>query len=126
MGDTSRLEKRARAVRARAAVRGWEYRQRHHSKGCWARLCRVLAHAERAYALDAASLDQLAAEGWREEPVGAEFHPARRLVWLTAERLAKLPSRRSVPVNLVTAQSERFLALVAFSPRAEPGEPSGA
>jgi hypothetical protein len=40
-----RMQDRARSVRARAAVRGWQYRQRHLAAGVCFRLRRVLADA---------------------------------------------------------------------------------
>jgi hypothetical protein len=39
---TSSLERRARQVRSRAAVRAREYRQRRHAKGAWGRFRRLL------------------------------------------------------------------------------------
>ena len=46
------LERRARQVRARVAVRAWEYRQRKLSKGVWFRLRRVLVDASSAALLE--------------------------------------------------------------------------
>ncbi len=48
---TQALERRAVQVYARAAVRAWEYRQRHHARGVWGRLRRLLAFSSKAYAI---------------------------------------------------------------------------
>ncbi|HEV8358624.1 MAG TPA: hypothetical protein VGX21_05695 [Methylomirabilota bacterium] len=45
------LERRVRQVRSRVAVQAWEYRQRHHAKGVWMRLRRILADAQAAYVI---------------------------------------------------------------------------
>jgi hypothetical protein len=100
------LQKRAAQVRAQAAVRRWEYRQRHHSKGVWDRLRGVLARTEVAYAVSDEVATRLIAEGSRPESVGQELHPPKTLIFASAQRAGQIPTRRAIPVRL----GEQFLA----------------
>jgi hypothetical protein len=63
---TTDLERRVRLVRA------WEFRQRHHAKGMWMRLRRVLADAQSAYVIPSVEAQKLLAEGYAAHPVGRE------------------------------------------------------
>ena len=93
---TDALERRARQIRARAAVRAWEYRQRHTAKGTWFRLRRALADAKECWVLTDDAVGELVAEGLEPLPVGAELEPAKRIFVLPAERLATLTGRRQI------------------------------
>ena len=57
------IAERVKAVRARARVRRWEYRQRNLAHGAWDRFRAALAHAREAYAIDDATAAELLAEG---------------------------------------------------------------
>jgi hypothetical protein len=112
---TGELQRRARQIRARAAVRAWEYRQRNHAKGTWFRLRRVLAEAREAWAIDTADADRLVAEGYIPEPVGFELAPSKRIFFAPQERLAAIGGRRPLRVGLgADLLRERCLALVRF------------
>ena len=54
-----RLRRRAAEVRARSAIRRWEYRQRHNAKGTWFRLRRVLADARQVFATSEAVVQRI-------------------------------------------------------------------
>jgi len=115
---TAALHRRAREIQGRLAVRAWEYRQRHHSKGVWFRLRRVLADAAFAYSIDDADADALAREGPVELAVGRELAPAKRLLFVSAVRTESLPSRQPVAVRLgADLLGARNLALVPFERR---------
>jgi len=110
------LERRVRALRARSAVRAWDYRQRRHARGAWFRLRRVLADAEAAFVLAPEDARQLLAEGYRAEPAGSEFDPPKLILFAPAERVARLASAQPIPVRLdgrLLAASR--LALIPFS-----------
>jgi hypothetical protein len=110
-----KLERRVKEVRARATVRAWEYRQRHHAKGAWARFRRVLVDAEAAYAVADVEMHRLLEEGFRAVPVGAEFQPEKTLVFAPVDRVAQIRDRREVPLRLGPAlMQERRLVLVPF------------
>lgn len=109
------LHERLRAVRARRLVRTWELRQRHHSKGVWDRLRRVLADARAAYAVEASTIEQLLAEGYVAEAVGAELQPEKTILFLDDSRLQRLPSARPIALHLdATLLRERYLVLQRF------------
>ena len=110
------LERRARQIRSRAAIRAWEYRQRRHANGTWFRFRRVLADAAEAYQVPPAVMDELVATGVRCEPVGMELEPPRRIVFLSRERTQQLPGRQRVALQLGPALlAARDLVLVAFA-----------
>jgi len=110
------LERRVREVRSRVAVRAWEYRQRHHAKGVWMRLRRILADAQAAYVIPDGEAGRLVAEGFRSEAVGRELEPPKVILFLPAERVARLTGAREIPVRLeVELLEARALALVRFS-----------
>ena len=112
---TDTLHRRARLMRERMLIRGWEYRQRHHAKGMWYRLRRSLADAAEAWEIDDRDADRLATLGHAELPVGVELHPPKRIFFVTPHELAALPSRRRIPVRLGGKLLEaRNLALVTF------------
>lgn len=94
------LERRVRQLRSRMIVRSWDYRQRRHARGAWFRLRRVLADARAAYVIPCDAARMLIAEGRQAEPVGGELEPPKLIVFVHAERLARIPSARPVPLRL--------------------------
>jgi len=57
----------------------------------------------------------LLAEGYRSEPVGAELEPAKTIIFAPAERIARLPTAREIPISLQAEMLEaRCVALVRF------------
>ena len=111
----AKLHRRLRLHESRLAVRRWEYRQRHHSKGVWARLRRVLAMAEHAYIVDDEQVAALVREGFRPEPVGHEVEPPRTWIFVPPERAAALHDAQPVPLRLgATLLGASALVLVRF------------
>lgn len=111
----SSLEARVRQLRSRVVIRSWVYRQRHHARGVWFRLRRVLADTSAAYVLPSDEARKLIAEGCRAEPVGDELEPPKLIVFAPAERVAQIPSARPVPVRLSGELLEaECLALTRF------------
>ena len=94
------LEQRARQYRSRMLIRAWDYRQRHHARGVWYRLRRLLAGTSRAYVVSVRDAAQLGAEGFADEPVGRAIAPPKVIVCVPQERVAALASAREVPVRL--------------------------
>jgi hypothetical protein len=112
---TPALERRLRQVRSRLAVRAWTYRQRRHAKGVWMRLRRVLAEARSAYAIASSEAERLVAEGFRPESVGLELQPPKVILFVPAERTARIAGAREIPVRLEAALLDApALALVRF------------
>ena len=106
---------RVKAVRARARVRRWEYRQRNLAHGAWDRFRAALAHASEAYVIDDATAAALLAEGYETDDRGRGLEPPRTLVWITAARAAELQSQ---PIELrldAALLGARCLALVPFA-----------
>ena len=97
---TSTTERRLRQLRSRLLVRAWDYRQRHHARGVWFRLRRLLADASAAYVVSAEEAQELVAEGHAPEPVGEELLPARQILFVSAERASRLVSARPLTVRL--------------------------
>ena len=114
------LERRAKQVRSRAAIRRWEYRQRHHSKGVWVRLTRLLADMSYAWDIDEAFAEQLIAQGHEPEAVGLELQPTKTLLVLTADAPDPSPEvARPLEINLgAKFLAARYVALRRF-PRLE-------
>jgi hypothetical protein len=111
------LEARLRAMRARLAVRAWEYRQRDHAKGVWFRLRRLLAHSASALSLPEAEARRLLAEGYAADPVGALLEPPKVLLVVPEERLRDVPGRSPIPLRLgPDLLAARWVALVPFAP----------
>jgi hypothetical protein len=94
------LERRLREQRARVLTRSFDYRQRHHARGVWFRLRRVLADASAAYVVPEDEAQRLVAEGCRAEPVGRELQPPKVIVRASASRVAQIVSAQQVPVRL--------------------------
>lgn len=109
------LHARARKIRERALILAWEYRQRHHSKGAWGRLRRVLAETAEAWVIDAEDAERLHSLGKTPLAVGREFEPKKRLFIVNSEELVLLESRRAVVVGLRKELLDaENLALVPF------------
>lgn len=115
-------------MRARAAVRAWEYRQRHHAGGVWFRLRRLLAATESAWSLPEAEARRLLAEGHEAAEVGNLLEPPKVLIVVPEERLATVPGRTPVELRLgPELLAARWLALVPFraagveAPKGGPG-----
>jgi hypothetical protein len=112
---TDDLARRVQQVRSRFAVRAWEYRQRHHAKGVWMRLRRILADARSAFVIPLTEADQLLAEGFQPEAVGRELEPPKIILFVPAARAERLNEAREIPVRLEVALLEApALALVRF------------
>jgi hypothetical protein len=94
------MRTRARAVRARAAVRRWNYRQRNLAAGVWFHIRRLLANAKSAYIILDDDAVQLLAEGYKSEPCGARLEPGKTLIFVDEKRLGQIESRRPIPVRL--------------------------
>jgi hypothetical protein len=109
------LHLRARRMRQRLSVRAWEYRQRHHAKGVWHRLRRVLADAAAAYVIPDEQARRLLDEGLPAEPVGQELQPPKTLIFVTPSQLASITERQEIPVTLgVELLTASAIALVRF------------
>jgi len=109
------LERRARLVRSQARVRRWEYRQRHHAKGTWLRLARLLVDAQRAFVVSEEDSATLEAEGFTAEAAGAEIEPAKTLRFVPSARAALLASGREIPVRFgPDFLAARHVVLVGF------------
>jgi hypothetical protein len=109
------LERRARQVRSRLLLRGWQFRQRHHAAGVWFRLRRLLADASAAYAIPEAEAHLLVAEGHVPEPVGDELEPPKVILFVSPERLARIEGAGEVPLRLGgELLAARHLALLRF------------
>ena len=109
------LEQRARQFRSRILVRSWEYRQRHHARGVWFRLRRVLTDAREAYAVAREDAETLVAEGHRPEPVGQELQPPKLIVFAPAALIERIASARPLEVRLsAELLAAECLVLVPF------------
>jgi hypothetical protein len=116
---TAIQERRLREMRSRVLVRAFDHRQRRHARGVWFRIRRVLAFASEAFALPAEEAERLIAEGRRPEPVGRELEPPRVILFVPAERVARIASARPLAVRLsAEVLQAESLALVPFE--AEP------
>jgi hypothetical protein len=115
MVQLDELRKRAAHVRARVAVRRWEYRQRRHAKGVWDRLRGVLARAQAAYVVPDDVAASLTAEGLTPESVGLELHPPKTLLFVTAQQAEQVPTLRKIAVRLdEELLAARTVLLVSF------------
>lgn len=109
------IAERVKAVRARARVQRWEYRQRNLAHGAWARFRAALAHAREAYAIDDATAAALISEGFIADDRGRGLEPPRTIVWITAERAGRFTDARRIALRLdAELLAARCLALVPF------------
>jgi hypothetical protein len=84
-------------------------------RGVWFRLRRVLTLAREAYAVPPDEAKQLIAEGHRPQAVGGELEPSRIILFVPAERVARIASARRLAVRLSAEMlSAECLALVPF------------
>jgi len=112
---THALERRVEEQRRRVMVRSWEYRQRHHARGAWFRLRRALADSSAVFEIPPEEADRLIAEGHRTEPVGEAFEPRKVILIVPADRMARVPGARPVPLRLgADLLQARHLALTPF------------
>ena len=110
-----RLQRRARQIRANALVRRWEYRQRHHARGIWFRLRRLLAEAKSAWRLSEQDALRLISEGYPPDPVGDQLEPRTVILFVPEERLETVASRQEVGLRLgADLLQSRFLALARW------------
>ena len=115
MTETLVLTARARAVRARAAVRAWEFRQRELAKGVWVRLARLLAGSESAWEIPCEAAAALEREGYPRAPVGRELSPELMLLVVPVERVVRIADARKLELR-VSAEllAAPCIALVPF------------
>jgi hypothetical protein len=105
-----------KAIRARARVQRWSFRQRHLAHGAWERFRLALAHAERAFVVDEATAGALRAEGCAVDVAGCDLEPPRVIMWISAERAKELPSARELPLRLsADLLASTHLVLVPFT-----------
>jgi hypothetical protein len=106
---------RVKAIRARARIQRWEYRQRNLAHGAWNRFRLALAHAREAYAIDESAAAALAAEGFATDERGRGLEPPRTIVWITPARAAGLEAAKPIVLRLdAELLAARSLALVPF------------
>ena len=96
-------------------IRSCEYRQRHHARGVWFRLRRVLADASAVFEISPEEADRLVAEGHQTDPVGEAFEPQKVILIVPADRMARVQGARGVPLRLgAELLQARNLALTPF------------
>lgn len=96
-------------------VRAWDYRQRDHTRGVWARLRRLLADADRAFEISSDDAECLHAEGYAADAVGQELQPPKRIIVVPETRVTALGSARELPVSLGAQMlAARCIVLVPF------------
>jgi hypothetical protein len=79
------------------------------------RFRRILADAGAAYVIPDGEAERLIGEGFQPEAVGRELEPPKVILFLPAERVARLTGAREVPVRLGAELLEApALALVRF------------
>ena len=116
-----KMHKRARTARAADLVRRFEYRQRHHARGAWFRLRRLLSQAASAWQISAEDSERLRAEGMPPEPVGFEVEPSMTIHVVSPVRLQVLASRQPLAVRLsAELLRSRHLAVVLWPARLTP------
>jgi hypothetical protein len=104
-----------KAIRARARIQRWEYRQRNLAHGAWTRFRLALAHAREAYVIDHSVAAALVAEGFATDERGHGLEPSRTIVWITPARAASLESAKPIALRLdAELLAARNLALVPF------------
>jgi len=109
------LDRRVKAIRARALQRQWAYRQRHTSQGVWTRVGRVLAMAEELWEIPPTEVPRLIEQGFAPEPVGEALEPPKTIFGLPRARLEQIAGRRRLPLALGPAfRAARALVTIAF------------
>jgi hypothetical protein len=113
---TVSLDRRLRALKSRQLVREWQYRQRRHASGVWFRLRRVLADASAAWEISREEAERLIADGFQPESVGQELAPSKVIVFVPADRIARIAGARPLAVRLSTdLLAAECLALTRFA-----------
>ncbi len=106
---------RVKHIHARVRIQRWEFRQRRLAHGAWHRFRLALAAAREAHAIDEPTFAALVAEGFAPDDRGKGLEPARDIVWITADRAARLTDATPLAMRLDAAMlGARVLALVAF------------
>lgn len=110
------MQRRAQAVRARATIRRWEYRQRNLAHGVWYRWRALLARAEEAWAVSEDAIASLVSRGAVLQEVGRELEPPKQIVFASRE---DVPSdARPLALHLDADMLEAGqVVLVPFDPR---------
>ena len=109
-----RLRERAHAVRTRAAVRRWRYRQHNLAAGVWFRLRRVLSDARVACVISEDDARRLVMKGYTPEACGLQVAPEKTILFVDEHGLADLETRR-IPVVLGPEfLAARAIALIPF------------
>jgi hypothetical protein len=110
------LQRRVREIRSRAAIRAWDFRQRHYARGVWLRLRRLLVDASETYVLGEDEARLLLADGLQPDPVGLELEPPKSIFVVERARLEKLAGKRAIATSLGPELLEaRILALVPWA-----------
>ncbi len=117
-----KLHQRARAARARDAIRRFEYRQRHHARGVWFRFRRLLSQASQAWQVAEEDARHLLALGIQPQRAGLEIEPPIQVFVVSEERLLRITTRRPWTIRLsAELLTARHLALVLW-PGEKPGD----
>ncbi len=112
---TEAQAKHIREVRARAKIRTWQYRQRHHAHGVWYRWRRLLTDARAAYVISENDARRLIDAGLVPEPVGLELNPPKTVLFASEALILGLEQARPLPVTLgAELLTARYIALVRF------------
>jgi hypothetical protein len=111
-----KLEMRAKAIRAQAAIRAWEIRQHAHARGVWFEIERLFALTSRAWVLTEADVQTLVEMGRRPQDVGLRMQPPRRYFVIEVAEISALAGAREIAVGLSSEiVSAPMLALVPFA-----------
>jgi hypothetical protein len=117
LSAAAKLHERLRDLRARAAIRKWEIRQRRHAAGSWFTLERLFASARQAWVLTEDHIGALAAAGYEPHPVGLGFEPPRTIFVIREGDTGLLTGARDLALrvspDLLLAQA---VALLPFPP----------
>jgi hypothetical protein len=103
---TARMEKRAREIHARLAVRAWEYRQRNLAHGEWFKPRWALMKAKEAWEMPESGARRLIASGVRPLDAGARLEPSKTLLVVDAKDVETVDGRVPLPLLM----NERLLA----------------
>ena len=110
-----KLTQRASAMKHRAALMGFEYRQRNHANGVWFHLRRALADSRRAYTISESVAQELLLEGAQKVEAGERLEPPKVIFVVSEKRMKAVSEKHPIAVRLgpefLTAQ---FIALSPF------------
>ena len=113
------MRARAHAVRTKAAIRRWRYRQRNLAGGVWFHIRRVLAYAREAYVISLDDAEWLLSKGYEAETCGTRLAPEKKIFFVDSTCLSNLTSHRAIPVRL--GPDFLFAAAIALVPFEESG-----